>query len=156
MKYFGCQSFVRYWQGVALFVLILANGICPPDEELNRGIDVFFRPYLFIISSPFSGIPSKPNESSISGAKVFPCSSRRRKVKPCRVCRKIFLFPFLQLSGRAYLFTKTLRQLNTTFFKLLKLEHSSPAPIRHSVKKKVRNYDTSRKKYETSILLPSN
>jgi hypothetical protein len=31
----------------------------------------FSAPYLFIISSPFSGMPSKPNESSISGAKVF-------------------------------------------------------------------------------------
>ena len=39
---------------------------------------------------------------------------------------------------------------------LPKLEHSSPAPIRHSVKKKVENYDTDRKKYETTNFLPSN
>jgi hypothetical protein len=52
----------------------------------------------------------------------------------------------LILFGRAYLFAKTLHRLNTTFDKPLKLEHSSPAPIRHSVKKKVENYDTGRKK----------
>ena len=58
----------------------------------------FSAPYLFIISSPFSGMPSKPNESSISGAKVFSCSSRRRKVKPYGFVEKSSSFPI----GRAY------------------------------------------------------
>jgi hypothetical protein len=37
-----------------------------------------------------------------------------------------------------------------------KLEHSIPAPSSIAVKKKVRNYETRRKKHETSNFHPSN
>ena len=85
----------------------------------------------------------------LSVAKVFPCFSRRLQVQATRVLRKIFRHP----ADVAYLFTKNWQRLNTTFILPLKLDHNSPAPIRHKKKSEImRSIEKNRKQRPTAYL----
>jgi len=111
---------------------------------------IFLRPVSRMTLSPvLGGTAASERECPISGAKVFSGFTPPQWLREVRP--KIFLFP----CGRAYLSAVPLRRLNPTPYKLPKLEHSSPAPKRHGVKKKVENHDTDSKKQKTANFLPS-
>ena len=90
-------------------------------------------------------MPITPMKSSISCAKVFPCSSRRLQVRACRFCEKSSSFP--HASGeRIYPPKICLRRITPTFWCIRNIR--SVHRLRYGIKKKseiMRSIEINRK-----------